>query len=221
MVKATPRIYDLETLQAYEQAQDPKAWKILCLDFDGVIHAYTQGWQGATVIPEEPVPGAIQFILSALRDFSVHIYSNRCNLPGGIEAMCEWLVHYIHAEHPFSMTEYDAARIVEQLWFDKLKPPAWLTIDDRAFQFRGCWPDLAYISQFQPWYKPQTWPDYALSELWRALQGMSDLQLQTDAQLAELLTHIWAEYNIASKESWVLSEAINRLLGDSHAAAGT
>lgn len=34
------------------------------LDFDGVIHAYTSGWKGLTVIPDPPVPG----IREAIRD---------------------------------------------------------------------------------------------------------------------------------------------------------
>ena len=36
---------------------------IICLDFDGVIHSYTSGWKGAAVIPDPPVPGALEFIV--------------------------------------------------------------------------------------------------------------------------------------------------------------
>ena len=36
--------------------------KTILLDFDGVIHSYTSGWKGAGVIPDPPVPGAIDFL---------------------------------------------------------------------------------------------------------------------------------------------------------------
>ena len=43
--------------------------KILCLDFDGVIHSFTSGWRGAGIIPDPPVPGALDFIKDATGEF--------------------------------------------------------------------------------------------------------------------------------------------------------
>ena len=44
---------------------------ILALDFDGVLHSYTSGWQGADVISDPPVPGAIEFLMEAVEHFEV------------------------------------------------------------------------------------------------------------------------------------------------------
>jgi hypothetical protein len=60
---------------------------ILCLDFDGVIHSYTSGWQGAAIIPDQPVEGALNFIYRATDHFRVAIFSSRSNQPGGVDAM--------------------------------------------------------------------------------------------------------------------------------------
>ena len=50
---------------------------ILCLDFDGVIHSYESGWKGAAAIPDDPVPGAAEFIRTAHEHFAVQVYSAR------------------------------------------------------------------------------------------------------------------------------------------------
>ena len=56
----------------------PKSKKpILSLDFDGVIHSYTSGWQGPRTIPDAPVPGALRFLIEAQRRFQVAIFSSR------------------------------------------------------------------------------------------------------------------------------------------------
>lgn len=69
----------------------------LAVDFDGVIHSYTSGWRGARVILDPPVPGAMAFLLGALDDFEVAIFSSRSRRMGGRTAMRDYLRHYMTA----------------------------------------------------------------------------------------------------------------------------
>ena len=146
---------------------------ILCLDFDGVIHSYTSGWKGARNIPDPPVPGALDFILAAHARFTVAILSSRSHHWGGRRAMKRWLLK--HAETYFATQEEDELRKRYQksiddneAWFlDKVsaralvksirwpifKPPAMITIDDRALTFTGEWPALDDLQSFKPWYR--------------------------------------------------------------------
>lgn len=119
---------------------------ILCVDWDGVIHSYRSGWKGAAVIPDPPVPGALLFLNEALDTFRVAIFSSRSNQPGGIAAM--------HAK----LREWAIAGIEDGMWRDDPmlcwldmiewpteKPPAFITIDDRALTFEGTWPAIATL----------------------------------------------------------------------------
>ncbi len=108
---------------------------ILCLDFDGVLHWYRNGWQGVNVIDDEPVPGAVDFVRRAQEVFSVVVYSSRSSHTGGIEAMRAWM-----QKHGFPEVKFAA-----------VKPAAFLTIDDRAMQFTGNWPDPEELRGFRPW----------------------------------------------------------------------
>jgi hypothetical protein len=120
---------------------------ILCLDFDGTLSSYDSGWQGADIIFDDPVPGAIDFVANAVKDFEVHIFSSRSSQKGGIAAMGKWL-----AEH---LTKYfgadNAYKIIKQICFPTHKPPAHVTIDDRAIQFEGVFPSLSALKAFKPW----------------------------------------------------------------------
>lgn len=122
---------------------------ILCLDFDGVIHSYTSGWQGAGIIPDPPCPGALSFIVAALTVFRVAIFSSRSSSPGGIAAMQLWLKR--HAEQELEPDH--AIAMIEAVEWPTEKPPAFLTLDDRAVLFNGTWPDLKTLRQFKPWYQ--------------------------------------------------------------------
>lgn len=114
---------------------------ILLVDFDGVIHSYTSGWQGAAVISDSPVPGVDVFLELALRKFDVQVYSSRSKEAGGVSAMKMWLAEHVGID------------ITGQLSFPTEKPAAFLTIDDRCIQFDGTWPDVETLLSFKPWNK--------------------------------------------------------------------
>lgn len=148
---------------------------ILCLDFDGVLHSYTSGWKGATVIPDPPVPGALEFVVRALERFQVAILSSRSHQWFGRHAMKRWLrKHLIELATSYDDTpDWWADRISHTAfadpWNDEVrwavdkviteikwplhKPSAMVTIDDRALTFTGQWPTLAEIGSFKPWNK--------------------------------------------------------------------
>lgn len=125
---------------------------ILCLDFDGVLHSYTSGWKGADVIPDPPVPGALQFLAEATKHFRVAIYSSRSGQEGGIQAMCQWLGRWsVDAEHGMPGDfDHGTWGLIE---WPTSKPSALVTIDDRAITFTGEWPSFEALLAFKPWNK--------------------------------------------------------------------
>ena len=116
--------------------------KTICVDFDGVLHSYTSGWQGADVVSDDPVDGAMEWLCDLLNyGFDVCIYSSRSGQEGGIQAMQEWLC------------AHGMALYIHELRFPVEKPPAHLTIDDRAICFEGVFPTMDEIDTFKPWNK--------------------------------------------------------------------
>jgi len=131
---------------------------ILCLDFDGVCHSCTSGWNGAGVIPDPPVVGMWDFIIEASEHFEVNIYSSRSTQSGGMAAMKFWFAHWylndIARKVRFDVDIDDAlVSINVMLRFPLEKPPAHVTIDDRAITFTGKWPSIDELKSFQPWNK--------------------------------------------------------------------
>lgn len=106
--------------------------KTVAIDFDGVIHAYTKGWQGGELY-DPPVPGtkaAIQRLI--MHGWRVVIYTTRNNplyhkgakgydLSVAIE---NYLNEY---EIPYSEVHFGG------------KPIAQVYLDDRAVCFDGNW----------------------------------------------------------------------------------
>jgi hypothetical protein len=145
----------------------PKTRKrIICLDFDGVIHKYISPWQGATTIPDPPVEfysvekkqmmSSIDWIIDFIimhctipesiaplvtsGPYEIHIYSSRSRYWGGRKAMKRWLVK----------NGLDK-RYLEVIKFPLFKPPYHLMIDDRVYLFEGVFPTISYIEYFKPW----------------------------------------------------------------------
>ena len=118
---------------------------IMAIDFDGVISEYKRGWQGEAhnLEGERPVDGAIDFISRAVQNFTVLIFSSRCNTKLGQLAIEKFLIEY-------GLTLKD----LEQITFQAGKPSYHIIIDDRAFAFKGKWPSSPqwFIDEFRPWY---------------------------------------------------------------------
>ncbi|MDR1979045.1 MAG: hypothetical protein LBQ42_09970 [Synergistaceae bacterium] len=94
--------------------------KTVIFDFDGVIHSYVSGWKGMNVIPDAPNPDVVEAIrVLRTEGYKVVVVSTRCILPTGIAAIVKYL---------------DEHGIVVDL-VTAHKPPAIVTIDDRAIQF--------------------------------------------------------------------------------------
>lgn len=114
--------------------------RTICIDFDGVIHSYTSGWQGHENIPDPPVPGALDFIRAAqsIGGVEVVIQSTRAAKPEGLFAIEKYLHENGLDPRPVITAE---------------KPPALIYIDDRGFRFEGTWPAIEDLLAMQPWNK--------------------------------------------------------------------
>lgn len=129
---------------------------ILCLDFDGVIHQYDSPWEGPTVIKDGYVPGVFEFIDAASEFFKIVVYSSRSKEPGGCDAMAIWMaVERKKWRDAGGKSPKEFGGPIEIEFSDK-KPAAFLTIDDRGYQFNGAWPDPRALLDFKPWNKRPT-----------------------------------------------------------------
>ena len=125
---------------------------IICIDFDGCIHSYERGWQNGEIYGEV-VPGFFEWVERVRDDFKLVIYSSRSKTNDGVIAMSVWL----HAKRNEWIKNGGLRDLVKPLEFEFAheKPSAWITIDDRAIQFKGDWSSLELtpnaLIAFKPW----------------------------------------------------------------------
>ena len=121
---------------------------ILCLDFDGVIHDYREGWRDG-IIYGEPTAGFFDWAERAAVYFRLVVYSSRSKDLIKLEEMKVWI-----DKKQREWMQKESLDCVEAFFeFMHEKPPAFLTIDDRALTFHGNWSmfDPQWLRNFKPW----------------------------------------------------------------------
>jgi hypothetical protein len=131
--------------------------KLLCIDMDGCLHSYVSGWTRVDDLPDPPVPGSLEFLIKASEDFDLAIHSSRSVDSDGMAAMQEWLRRWMFDAGYWSsslmrdVSEAVRDDVLGKIQWPTAKPPAFLTIDDRAVTFTGLWPDPAMLLRFKTW----------------------------------------------------------------------
>lgn len=127
---------------------------ILCIDFDGCLHSYDCGWQGG-IIYGDVVPGFFQWAEWAALSFRLVIYSSRSKDAELREAMTDWVHDRYRKWRAERIAAKGAPLDIVHFEFAAEKPPAFLTIDDRAIRFDGDWTTEALspaaLLAFRPW----------------------------------------------------------------------
>ena len=142
-------------IKAKNYAPSETCFVDICMDFDGCLHRYDSGWQGADIIPDPAVDGAIISLYDYLNDgLTLAIHSARSAQLGGITAMQHWL----HSKDLEFREKVDMARgmpyLLEQIQFPMCKPAAKIYIDDRGYRFEGQYPTPSELRQlFTTWQR--------------------------------------------------------------------
>lgn len=121
--------------------------KTICVDFDGVIHDYMEGWKDGSIYGQV-MPGAIAALQELQKDYEIVIYTTRASArifngvpePSQLPELTNWL-----REHG---VPYDS------IFTGEGKPVAVAYIDDRAVRFNGDWSETLEIlktGQSVPW----------------------------------------------------------------------
>lgn len=107
----------------------------IAVDFDGVIHGYSQGWQDGTIY-DPPLPGAIDALTTLMKTHAVFIHTTR-----NAADVAGWLSEYgfdtvldidgpAHPKREF-WNEQGALLVTDR------KLPAVAYIDDRGIRFKS------------------------------------------------------------------------------------
>ena len=114
--------------------------RVICLDFDGVIHAHLLSWKDRQTVSSGVVDGVVEAIEQLRRSYVVKVHSGRCCEESGRQAIEDWL----------------KVKGIEVDEVCKDKPQAYLYVDDRGIQFKGDWSQtIKDIEGFRQWQAEQ------------------------------------------------------------------
>ena len=115
----------------------------IAVDFDGVIHAYSRGWQDGTIY-DEPVPGAFDGLRKLMRSYAVFVHTSR-----DPEQVALWIKERSDLTTAWSPVEH------HEFWNQRgcmlvtsRKLPAVAYIDDRGIRFESWAQALADLEKF-------------------------------------------------------------------------
>lgn len=168
---------------------------ILCVDFDGVIHSYEHGWQDGEIYGTA-TPGFFAWAIKAVEHFELVVYSSRSKTPEGISAMREaigkWSIDAVASGEV--SRDFVWPELFDHLTFSDVKPPAFLTIDDRAICFLGSWKSLdpAELLQFRTWTQTNRGAsrNHEFVDDWNRMVGtVANFAAKYDLPAPEMLFH--------------------------------
>ena len=106
--------------------------RTVAVDFDGVIHAYSKGWQDGAIY-DDPVPGAEEAIKELMADYAVMVFTTRADL----RAVGDYVRDRLHV--PVLVARDEVPREFwdgkDAVYITNRKLPAVAYIDDRAIRF--------------------------------------------------------------------------------------
>jgi hypothetical protein len=106
--------------------------RTVCVDFDGVIHAYSRGWQDGSIY-DQPLPGAIEALDLLMDDYAVIVHSTR-----DPEQIAPWLRERgVACRTDGVPDEREFWNVTGTVLVTRRKYPAVAYIDDRAIRFRN------------------------------------------------------------------------------------
>lgn len=136
----------------WDEKRPPKR-EPLAVDFDGVIHSAISPLIKDWLIPDAPVPGAIEWLSKVHQTYDVRIFTTRGRTWRGRRAIRKWL----------------EANTPDHLWWDSgvrhglvrvpvlYKPYAWAYVDDRGLRFSGTFPSVRDLRAATPWHQKAAW----------------------------------------------------------------
>jgi len=115
----------------------------IAVDFDGVIHAYSKGWQDGSIY-DKPMPGAFAALNTLMQAYAVMVHTTRDPAP-----VARWIKVRSGIETAWWQDEDE----LPEFWNDqncilvtRRKLPALAYIDDRAIRFESWDQALADIT---------------------------------------------------------------------------